>query len=258
MEIELRGRVAVVTGAAHGIGRAICQALGQAGATVWAVDILAEDVEETARLVAEAGVVCRPAVVNLTDSAAVGSFVERVLAEDGQVDILVNSAGGVCGQVGRPVDEISDADWDVIVKTNLYSAFYTIRAVAPAMKERRHGRIVNISSGAGRSVSLTGIQAYASAKAGQIGLTRQMAHELGPWNITVNTIAPGFVRSNPTTERQWGAMGDEGQRRLVEAIALRRLGKPEDIAGGVMYFVSELGGWVTGQTISIDGGRHMV
>ena len=85
-----------------------------------------------------------------------------------------------------------------------------------------------------------------------------MAHELGPWNITVNTIAPGFVRSNPTTERQWEAMGDEGQRRLVDGIALRRLGTPEDIAGGVMYFVSELGGWVTGQTISIDGGRHMV
>jgi 3-oxoacyl-[acyl-carrier protein] reductase len=258
MEIDLRGRVAVVTGAAHGIGRAICQALGQAGATVWAVDILAEDVEATAALVAGSGAVCRAAVVNLTDSAAVGDFVGRVLGEDGQIDILVNSAGGVCGQVGHPVEEIGDADWDVIVRTNLYSAFYCIRGVAPAMKERRQGRIVNISSGAGRSVSLTGIQAYASAKAGQIGLTRQMAHELGPWNITVNTIAPGFIRSNPTTERQWEAMGDEGQRRLVEGIALRRLGAPEDIAGGVLFFVSDLGKWVTGQTISIDGGRHMV
>ena len=84
-----------------------------------------------------------------------------------------------------------------------------------------------------------------------------MAHELGRWNITVNTIAPGFIRSNPTTERQWEAMGEEGQRRLVEAIALRRLGEPEDIARGVLYFASDLAPWVTGQTISIDGGRHM-
>lgn len=257
MQLDLQGRVAVVTGAAHGIGRAICQMLGEAGATVWAVDILAEDVEATAALVAGAGSICRPAVVNLTDSQAVGDFMERVLGQDGQIDILVNSAGGVCGQIGHPVEEITDEDWDVVVRTNLYSAFYCIRAVTPAMKRQQFGRIVNISSGAGRSVSLTGIQAYASAKAGQIGLTRQMAHELGSWNITVNTIAPGFVRSNPTTERQWEAMGDEGQQRLLGAIALRRLGKPEDIAGGVMYFVSDLGAWVSGQTISIDGGRHM-
>jgi 3-oxoacyl-[acyl-carrier protein] reductase len=125
------------------------------------------------------------------------------------------------------------------------------------MKSQGFGRIVNISSGAGRSFSLTGIQAYASAKAGQIGLTRQMAKELGPWGITVNSIAPGFVRSNPASERQWEAMGAERQQALVEGLALKRLGAPEDIAAGVLFFVSELAGWVTGQTISIDGGSHM-
>ena len=117
--------------------------------------------------------------------------------------------------------------------------------------------VINISSGAGRSVSLTGIQAYASAKAGQIGFTRQMAHELGPFGITVNCIAPGFIRSNPTTERQWESYGEEGQRRLIEGIALRRLGRPEDIANGVRFFVSARASWITGQVLSIDGGRSL-
>jgi 3-oxoacyl-[acyl-carrier protein] reductase len=123
------------------------------------------------------------------------------------------------------------------------------------MKERGWGRIVNISSGAGRTVSLTGIQAYASAKAAQIGFTRQMAHELGQFGITVNCIAPGFVLSNPTTQRQWESYGDEGQRELVQGIATRRLGVPDDIANGVQFFVAERTSWVTGQTISIDGGH---
>lgn len=104
-------------------------------------------------------------------------------------------------------------------------------------------------------MSLTGIQAYASAKAAQIGLTRQLAHELGPWGITVNNIAPGFVRSNPTTERQWQSYGEDGQRQLVERIALRRLGSPDDIAHGVLFFASDYAGWVTGQVLSVDGGK---
>jgi 3-oxoacyl-[acyl-carrier protein] reductase len=123
------------------------------------------------------------------------------------------------------------------------------------MKAARFGRIVNISSGAGLGVSLTGIQAYASAKAAQIGLTRQLAHELGPWGITVNNIAPGFVRSNPATERQWDSYGEAGQRELVERIALKRLGSPADIAYGVLFFASEFAGWITGQVLSIDGGK---
>ena len=123
------------------------------------------------------------------------------------------------------------------------------------MKAARCGRIVNISSGAGLGISLTGIQAYASAKAAQIGLTRQLAHELGPWGITVNNIAPGFVRSNPTTERQWESYGAEGQRALVDRIALKRLGTPDDIAYGVLFFASDYAGWITGQVLSIDGGK---
>jgi 3-oxoacyl-[acyl-carrier protein] reductase len=106
-------------------------------------------------------------------------------------------------------------------------------------------------------VSLTGIQAYASSKAAQIGFTRQMAHELGPAGITVNCIAPGFVLSNPSTQRQWESYGAEGQRALVEKIATRRIGAPEDIARGVLFFVSPAAGWVSGQTLSIDGGHSL-
>jgi 3-oxoacyl-[acyl-carrier protein] reductase len=255
--LDLHGRVAIVTGAAHGFGRAISLLLGQQGASVWAVDRLADELEETAQLAQAAGLSCTPAACDVTDSTAVQALVARIIAEAGRIDILVNNAGGVVGQVGQPVETVSDDEWDVVVRTNLSSAFYCIRAVTPAMKAQRFGRIINISSGAGRSFSLTGIQAYASAKAGQIGLTRQMAKELGAWGITVNNIAPGFVRSNPATERQWHAMGVERQQALVEGLALKRLGSAEDIASGVLFFSSPLANWVTGQTISIDGGSHM-
>ena len=123
------------------------------------------------------------------------------------------------------------------------------------MKASRAGRIVNISSGAGLGVSLTGIQAYAAAKAAQIGLTRQLAHELGPFGITVNNVAPGFVRSNPTTEKQWESYGEEGQKRLVESLWLRRLGSASDIAHAVLFFASDHAGWITGQVLSVNGGR---
>ena len=229
----LAGKTAVVTGTAHGIGTAIAQALAGDGATVHGVD------KDTA---------------DLTDGDAVREFFSRT----GGVDILVNNAGGVAGQVGHSLEEVTDQDWHAVVDANLTSTFLCTRAVVPGMKQRGWGRIVNISSGAGRTVSLTGIQAYASAKAGQIGFTRQMAHELGPFGITVNCIAPGFILSNPTTERQWASYGEAGQRELVAGIATRRLGKPEDIANGVLFFVSERSSWVTGQTISIDGGHALL
>jgi 3-oxoacyl-[acyl-carrier protein] reductase len=126
------------------------------------------------------------------------------------------------------------------------------------MKARGRGSIVNISSGAGRSHSLTGIQAYASAKAGLIGLTRQTARELGPHGIRVNCVAPGLLRSNPASERQWQAMGEAGQRQLLDSIALRRLGQADEIARVVRFFASDDAAYVTGQTISADGGIWML
>ena len=159
------------------------------------------------------------------------------------------------GQVGRPLEDVSLTDWRAIVDANLTTAFLCTRAVVPAMKERGWGRIVTISSGAGLGVSKTGIQAYTSAKAAQIAFTRQMAHDLGPFGITVNCIAPGFIRSNPATEKQWDSYGPDGQAALVEAIYTRRLGTPRDIANGVLFFASPRSSWVTGQVIAIDGGH---
>jgi 3-oxoacyl-[acyl-carrier protein] reductase len=251
MNIDFNGRNAIVTGAGHGFGRAIAQAFAAAGAKVWACDVNRESLAVTREI---CGAACETREVDVTRHRAVLDFV----AEAGRahpVDILVNNAGGVLGQVGRPLEEIAPADWQGIFDVNVTGAFYCSQAVAPSMKQARRGRIVNISSGAGLGISLTGIQAYASAKAAQIGLTRQLAHELGPWGITVNNLAPGFVRSNPTTERQWESYGAEGQRRLVEGIALKRLGAPEDIAHAVLFFASDYAGWITGQVLSVDGGK---
>jgi 3-oxoacyl-[acyl-carrier protein] reductase len=226
----IAGRVALVTGAAQGIGAAIAAALTAEGAVVHGVDREQCDV---------------------SDSPAVRELVAAI----GRVDVLVNCAGGVVGQVGRALEDVSDEDWRAVVDANLTSTFVCTRAVAPGMKAAGWGRIVNISSGAGRSVSLTGIQAYASAKAGQLGFTRQTAHELGPFGVTVNAIAPGFVLSNPTSIAQWESYGEAGQRALLERIALRRLGRPEDIADGVVFLCRA--SWLTGQVISIDGGSAL-
>ena len=252
-------RVAIVTGAAHGIGRAICVELAREGARVWAVDVRGAELNATRSAVdAVAAGACRETVLDVRDAQAVSALVARVIETAGRIDILVNTAGGVAGQTMRPIDEVSDADWREIFAINLDGAFHFTRAVAPAMKRRRGGAIVNISSGAGRSYSLTGIQAYASAKAGLIGFTRQTARELGTFGIRVNSVAPGFLRSNPASEAQWQAMGDAGQRALIESIALRRLGTPEDIARAVRFFVSDDAAWITGQTISVDGGHWML
>jgi len=255
MHIRFDGRTAIVTGAAHGFGRAIALGFARLGARVVACDVLKGELDETAALAEAQRTPIDARVVDVSDRDAVQSMARAVLDAFGRIDILVNDAGGVLGQTGRPIEEISGADWRAIFAVNLDGAFYCSQAVAPAMKAARFGRIINISSGAGLGISLTGIQAYASAKAGQIGLTRQLAHELGPWGITVNNIAPGFVRSNPTTEKQWASYGEDGQRRLVDNIALKRLGAPEDIANGVLFFASDHAGWITGQTLSIDGGR---
>lgn len=250
MSFDFTGRTAIVTGAAHGFGRAIAQGFAAAGARVFACDVNPA-VADTGDDLGGGRAFC----FDVGARDAVHAAIAQIASSGAQIDILVNNAGGVRGQVGRPLEEVSVADWQAIFDANLSGAFFMAQAVAPGMKARRRGRIVNISSSAGLGISLTGIQAYASAKAGQIGLTRQLAHELGPFGITVNNVAPGFVLSNPTTERQWDAMGGEGQQRLLDTMALKRLGTPADIANAVMFFASDAASWVTGQILSVDGGR---
>lgn len=255
MNVRFDDHTVLVTGAAHGFGRAIALAFARLGANVHAADVNEEGLSETARLGEEDGTPVATERVDVAERPAVDAWVGAAAERHGRLDVIVNNAGGVLGQVGKPVEEVDSEAWKAIFAVNVDGAFHTTAAAAPRFKAQRHGRVVNISSGAGLGVSLTGIQAYASAKAGLIGLTRQLAHELGPWGVTVNAIAPGFVRSNPTTERQWQSYGEEGQRRLRESIALRRLGSVDDIANGVLFFASAQASWITGQTLSVDGGR---
>lgn len=248
MNIDFTGRRALVTGAAHGIGRGIAEALAADGAQVVAVDILADKLTD---LDGSQGGRITAVAADLTVKACVTALV----AAHGPFDILVHSAGGVRGQVGRPLEDVSEADWHAIVDINMTASFLLAQAVAPAMKQAGSGRMVFISSGAGLGVSLTGIQAYAAAKAGEIGLTRQLAHELGPFGITVNSVAPGFVRSNPASEAQWQSYGEDGQKALLSRIALRRLGQVSDIAQAVLFLVSDKAPWISGQTLAVDGGK---
>ncbi|MGD2120228.1 MAG: SDR family NAD(P)-dependent oxidoreductase [Gemmatimonadota bacterium] len=252
MNIEFSGRTIIVTGGGHGLGQEMCRAFGELGGRVWTCDLDPEELDETRALCSES---CEVRVVDVRDREAVAQFVCEAAKETGRVDVLVNNAGGVAGQVGRPLEEISEEEWRVIFDVNLNGAFHFSQAVVQGMKAAGWGRIVNISSGAGLRVSLTGIQAYASAKAGLIGFTRQLAYELGPAGITVNCVAPGFIRSNSTTEKQWQSYGKEGQEKLLASIATRRLGRPEDIAYAVLFFSSDYASWITGQTLSVDGGR---
>ena len=255
MTFDFAGKTVVVTGAAHGFGRAISVAFAERGANVWACDVIDDELGETERLCRAYDGSCAARVVDVRDRDAVDAFVHDAEAATNRLDVLVNNAGGVLGQIGRPLEEVTPREWQSIFDVNVSGAFYFAQAVAPRMKAARAGRIVNISSGAGLGISLTGIQAYAAAKAAQIGLTRQLAHELGPWGITVNNVAPGFVRSNPTTERQWESYGEAGQRELVDRIALKRLGTADDIAHAVLFFSSDYAGWITGQVLSVDGGK---
>ena len=250
---DFAGRTVLVTGAAHGFGRTIAVAFAARGARVRVCDLLGDEIAQTRALCLQAGGICTPedaAVVDVTDRDSALAFAQSTPA-----DVLVNNAGGVLGQVGQPLEHVTAAQWHAIFDVNVTAAFTFAQAVAPHMKARRTGRIVNISSGAGLSISMTGIQAYASAKAAQIGLTRQLAHELGPFGITVNNIAPGFVRSNPNSERQWQSYGAAGQQEILDSIALRRLGTPEDIAHAVLFFASDFAAWVTGQVLAVDGGK---
>ncbi|UCG87775.1 MAG: SDR family oxidoreductase [Gemmatimonadota bacterium] len=247
---EFSDRLALVTGAAQGIGRAIARGFIDRGAKVHVLDIDEAGVAETGRSLGAAfhG-------LDLSDRAAVSRVVDEIEQSSGAIDILVNAAGGVRGQVGRPIQEIDETDWRVIFQANLDSAFWLAQAVGPRMTARGSGRIIFIASGAGLRPSKTGIQAYTAAKHGLVGLTKQLSWEFAPRGVTVNSVAPGFVLSNPTTVKQWESYGPEGQARLIEGIHTKRLGTAEDIAAAVLFLASDAASWISGQTLSVDGGR---
>jgi 3-oxoacyl-[acyl-carrier protein] reductase len=244
------GRTVAVSGAAIGFGRAIAEAFVREGATVFGCDIRAA---ELASLEAAAGV--HTQVVDLTDRRAAAAWIEGVEAQVGRsVDILVNNAGGVAGQSPAPIEDVNDQAWDEVIAINLGAAMALCRACAPGMKAAGAGAIVNVASGAALKASLTGVQAYCAAKHALLGLTRQLARELGPFGVRVNAVAPGFIETNEATARQWAAFGPERQRQIVDGIALRRLGEPEEIAEAVLFLASSRASFITGEILSVNGG----
>ncbi|TWT11598.1 SDR family NAD(P)-dependent oxidoreductase [Reyranella sp. CPCC 100927] len=248
MEISLAGKTAMVTGAGGGLGRAITLSLAACGASVWACDIDGKTAAATAQT---AGTRCHSQALDVTDRAAVLAAV----AEIGTVDILVNNAGGGLGYTHRPIESVSPQEWAAVFDVNSTGALHCTQAVTPGMKAAGGGRIVNISSDAGIRTARNRLVAYGAAKAAVISLTRHLAEELGPWGITVNSVAPGFINVSARTQRQWLAYGEEGQKALLESIHLRRLGSADDVARAVLFFASDLAGWVTGQVLSVNGGR---
>ncbi len=246
--MDFNGKTVVVSGAAIGFGNAIAERFRAAGATVFGCDIADADRPFSDGVLLEK--------VDLLDRRAGAAWIASIEQRTGRgIDILVCNAGGVAGQANRPLEDVTDQDWDRVVDINLGSAFTLCRAAAPAMKQQGSGAIVTITSGAALQASLTGVQAYCAAKHAMLGLTRQLAHELGPFGIRVNSVAPGFVRTNAATERQWASYGAERQHAIIEGVALKRLGTADEIAKAVMFFASDLASFVNGQVLSVDGGK---
>lgn len=250
MHIRFDNRVAIVTGGAQGIGQAIARGLKAAGAVVHVADLDAERVKAFAA--AEA---MTAHVLDVSDREAGRRLVSGITDNTGRLDILINAAGGVRGQVGRPIVEIEPHDWRVIFEANVDGAFWLAQAASVPMQAARYGRIVNITSGAGLRPSLTGIQAYTAAKHALVGLTKQLSQDLGPHGITCNAVAPGFVRSNPSSEKQWQSYGADGQARLVGSIHTRRTGTAEDIANATLFLASDQASWISGEIVQVNGGR---
>ena len=250
MDIRFDNKVAVVSGARWGIGRRIVEGFLGGGARVFCSDNSAEGLEVVQQQGAHA------AVVDLTNRAKAAAWIAEIESRAGSaVDVLVNNAGGFAHAVPRPLEDVADSEWDTVMAINPGIAFTLSRAVARGMKQAGRGRIINMSSGAGIAASRTKLHPYTAAKHAVVGLTRQMAAEFGEYGITVNSVAPGFVLSSPFTQADWDRYSPEAQKAHVQNTFMRRIGTPDDIADAVLFLASDHASWITGQVISVDGGR---
>ncbi|WP_395104019.1 SDR family NAD(P)-dependent oxidoreductase [Actinomadura sp. SCN-SB] len=251
---RLTGRCVIVTGGGHGIGRAYCHRLAAEGAAVTIAELDAAAAEAVCEEIGDAGGTALAVPTDVADEDGVGRMVERSLAEFGRIDGLVNNAAIFAtvpmSRVG--IGELSVEEWDRMMAVNLRGTFLTCRAVLPAMRRQGSGRIVNISSGTALSGSPSRLH-YVTSKAGVLGFTRSLAREVGPYGITVNAVAPGSTLS----EKEPDERVLELRRRRVGARALARVQMPGDVVGAVVFFLSEDGAFVTGQTLVVDGGATM-
>jgi len=246
--MKLEGRVAFVTGAAQGIGRAIALALAEDGADVALGDLNLEKLEAVAREVEGLGRKAMALHLDVASSDSVQAAVAKVLEAWGKIDILVNNAGITKDNL---LMRMKPQDWDAVLRVNLDGAYHCIRAVLPGMVKQRYGRIVNIASVVAQAGN-AGQANYIASKAGLIGLTKAVAMEVGSRNITVNAVAPGFIATAMTEK-----LPDAVRERMLTLIPLGRMGTDRDVARGVRFLVSEEADYITGHVLNINGGMYM-
>ena len=244
----MEGRVALVTGASRGIGKAILHALGKAGATVVGTATSEAGADAISQELAAAGLKGEGLMLNVTEGAQVEAAVEKVLGRHGRLDILVNNAGITRDNL---LMRMKDEEWADILETNLTSVFRLSRAVLRPMMKARYGRIISIASVVGTAGN-AGQTNYSAAKAGMIGFSKSLAQEVGSRGITVNCVAPGFIDTDMTR-----ALPEAARTKLLERIPLGKLGTAQDIANAVVFLASEGSGYVTGTTLHVNGGMYM-
>ena len=246
--MSLSGKVALVTGASQGIGRAVALRLAKDGAAVALAARNQEKLNELAAEIAAAGGNASAFALDVADEEQVKATVKAVIAHFGKIDILVNNAGITRDQL---VMRMKRADWDAVLQTNLTSAYLTIQQVIGSMLKQRWGRIINITSVFGQ-MGQAGQANYAASKAGLIGLTMAIAREVGSRSITCNAIAPGFIETAMTA-----VLSDEFKQAAVKQIPLGRVGTPEDIAAAVAFLASDDASYITGHVLNVNGGMLM-
>jgi len=246
--MRFRDKTALITGSAQGIGREIALAFAREGADIVISDINLEKAEVTKKEIEALGVKAMAVELNVTDYSKVEEAVNKILDKLGKVDILVNNAG--ITKDGLML-RMADADWDAVINVNLKGTFNCTKAVARPMIKQRSGRIINIASIIG-IVGNAGQANYAASKAGIIALTKTTAKELASRSITVNAVAPGFIQTDMTA-----TLPDELKQKMLAAIPLQKFGSPLDVANACLFLASEESGYITGQTIVVDGGMVM-